>query len=104
MKVICLIIILLLIGDVAFAGFTVQKVDDNIGKIITTETITKEDNVTILSLKQRKANLLLNKEQALTQYNNTLKTINNEIALIDSQIAKLITAGVVEPVIKELIQ
>ena len=96
MKILYIFTIVMLLVTPVFAGFTVQKVDSNVGKIITTETITKEDNVTILSLKQKKANLLLNKEQALVQYNNTIKTIDSEIALIDNQIAELGKAGITE--------
>ena len=104
MKILYICMVVLLITSPAFADFTVQKVDDTIGTIITTQTTITQDNVTILSLKSKKAALLVNKEQALAQYNNTLKTIDDAVALIDNQITALTTAGVVEPVIKEAIQ
>ena len=102
MKILYICIVVSLIVNPVFADFTVQKVNETIGKIITTETITKEDNVTILSLKQKKANLLLNKEQALAQYNNTIKTIDSEVALIDSQIIELGKAGITEAKVEEI--
>lgn len=89
MKILLLVLLGILLAVNCYAGILYEKVSDTIIKKSDTKEVITTENVTLLTLRERKKNL----EKAKADYN---ASINAQIAELDLDIAEAVKLGIKE--------